>query len=569
MTETVSKIEKLIEQGLYFEARSRAEEALVQSQDLRLKQLYALALSKSGIPEAAFEFMDPVYNQFPDDPESAGIMGSICKELFKKNQINSFAIRSRDTYLKNFLATKSYYTGINAASMSAMAGQLSKGREIATELISMLEGKSKDFWSLATLGEAHMLAKNKSQALECYVQARKTAGKDWGKITSVHNQLWLLHHFLPVPNDILKLFAPPRVAAFVGHMIDHPQRKEPRFPLSIEQKIKDAILHSIRSLNVQIGYCSLACGGDILFAEAMAEEGREVNIFLPFEKSDFIKTSVQFAGENWVNRFNKLLAQFPVNYLSHESYGGFDDVFPYQTKIIFGAATLRGESYHDEPTLLTVMSEVDLQRNEGGTRHTLGLWPFPKHYSNINPDIFITDKTVPTPSSLFYTEPERPTANRPVLYLAYFDLSGIHSREKILNYHKEDIDEVGTFMIYEAEGSMLLSAFTTESAAIEFVRFVLESLKSTRSQSYKISLHAGPVYIEADQKLTGQTVQQVREMNKFTPRDSIFSSAQFATLLALQGKMFEINYAGVFTLPRDNQKMIIFKIALNNNQKLS
>jgi len=571
LTETTSKIEKLIEQGRYFEARAKAESALVQSQDLRLKQLYALALSKSGVPEAALEFMEPLYAQFPDDPESAGIMGSICKELFKKNQSNSFAIRSRDTYLKNFTTTKNYYTGINAASMSAMAGQLSKSREIAIEIISMLAGKAVDFWSLATLGESYMLSKNKPKALESYVLARKAAGKDWGKITSVHNQLWLLNHFLPVPNDILKLFSPPRVVAFVGHMIDHPQRKEPRFPLSIEQKIKEAILHSIRSLNVQIGYCSLACGGDILFAEAMAEEGREVNIFLPFAKSDFIKTSVEFAGNDWVNRFDALLERFPVNYLSHESYEGFDDIFPFQTKIIFGAATLRSESYHDEPTLLTVLSDVDLQRKEGGTRHTVGLWPFPKHYSNINPDIFVTDKTILTTPGEGKPALPKSTLNRPVLYLAYFDLSEVSAKEKILNYHKEDIDEMGTYMIYEPDNSALLAAFTTESAAIEFVRYVTEVMKSLRNPSFKISLHAGPAYIESiensnEKRLTGKTIQQVKEMNAFTAKASIFSSAQFATLLALEGKMFTIDYAGIFVLPSDQQKMFIFKIAFNSKQ---
>lgn len=569
MPETTSKIEKLIEQGRYFEARSKAENALLQSQDLRLKQLYALALSKSGVPEAALEFMDPVYAEFPDDPESAGIMGSICKELFKKNQSNSFAIRSRDTYLKNFAVTKNYYTGINAASMSAMAGQLSTSREIAAEIILLLEGKPSDFWSLASLGEAYMLTKNKPKALECYVQARKVAGKDWGKITSAHNQLWLLNHFLPVPNDILKLFSPPRVVAFVGHMIDHPQRREPRFPASIEQKIKEAILHSIRTLNVQIGYCSLACGGDILFAEAMAEEGREVNIFLPFEKSDFIKTSVQFAGEGWVNRFNALVDKFPVNYLCTESYEGFDDLFPFQTKIIFGAATLRSESYHDEPTLLTVLSDVDLQRKEGGTRHTVGLWPFPKHYSNINPDIFVTEKPLlPRPIE---SKPAvyPPAVNRPVLYLAYFDLSEVSSREKILNYRKDDIDEGGAYLIYEPDQTALLAAFTTESAATEFVRFVIEALKSLRSPSYKISLHAGPVYIEPtgnpEHRLHGKTVQQVKEMNKVTAKGSIFASAHFATLLALEGKRFVIDYGGVFILPSDQQKMFVFKITFSGS----
>jgi hypothetical protein len=565
LSETISKIEKLIEQGRYFEARSKAEHALLTSQELRLKQLFALALSKSGVPEAAVEFMEPVYAQFPDDPESSGIMGSIYKELFKKNQSNSYAIRSRDTYLKNFVTTKNYYTGINAASMSAMAGQLAKGREIATELIAMLDGKPMDFWSLATLGEAYMLSKNKPKALDCYVQARKNAGKDWGKITSVHNQLWLLNHFLPVPNDILKLFTPPRVVAFVGHMIDHPQRREPRFPLSIERKIKDAILHSIRSLNVQIGYCSLACGGDILFAEAMEEEGREVNIFIPFEKTDFIKTSVKFAGEEWVQRFNALAEKFPVNYLTREPYGGFDDIFPFQTKIIFGAATLRSESYHDEPTLLTVLSDVDLQRKEGGTRHTVGLWPFPKHYSNINPDIFLTDKSVVASAEAVVAK-QRPTEKRPILYLVCTDLSEVVAtdRQKILDYN-ETSDESN--LIRLQEGETLLTAFITESAAIEYLRFVVEELKPLRNQpTYKISLHAGPVYIEesessGEKKLSGITVQQVKELNKLTANGLIFASAQFATLLALEGKMFTIDYGGIFVLQSDQQKMFIFKIA--------
>lgn len=569
MTETTSKIEKLIEQGRYFEARSKAEHALTQSQDLRLKQLFALALSKSGVPEAALEFMEPVYAQFPDDPESAGIMGSISKELFKKTQSNAFAVRSRDTYLKNFIATKNYYTGINAASMSAMAGQLSKGREIATELIPMLESGPADFWSLATLGEAHMLSKNKPRALECYVQARKAAGKDWGKITSVHNQLWLLNHFLPVPNDILKLFNPPRVVAFVGHMMDHPQRKEPRFPGSIEPKIKDAILHSIRSLNVQIGYCSLACGGDILFAEAMAEEGREVNIFLPFEKSDFIRTSVAFAGEDWVNRFNTLTEKFTVNYLTAEPYEGFDDIFPFQTKIIFGSATLRSESYHDEPTLLTVLSDVDLQRKEGGTRHTVGLWPFPKHYSNINPDIFISDKAILPMQSTSKPLAAPPPINRPVLYLAYLDLSESSSREKILNYRKDDIDEGGMYLVDEPGQGTLLAAATTESALIEFVSFVLETLKSMRKPAHKICLHAGPVYIEPTEnpgspRLSGKTVRQLKEMSSLTASGSVYASAHFATLLALEGKMFTIDYGGVFILPEDKQKMFVFKVTFND-----
>ena len=88
------------------------------------------------------------------------------------------------------------------------------------------------------------------------------------------------------------MFNPPAVAAFVGHMVDHPDRKSPRFPASIEAKVKEGLSNNIRTLNAKIGYCSLACGGDILFAEALAEQGGEVNIFIPFALPDFMFVSV-------------------------------------------------------------------------------------------------------------------------------------------------------------------------------------------------------------------------------------------------------------------------------------
>ncbi len=574
MQESIDDIKKLIDLGRYAEAHAKAESLLRISEDLRLKQLYALALSKSGVPEEALIFMEGVYFRFPDDPESAGIMGSICKELFKKNQSNPFAIRSRDTYLKNFLATQNYYTGINAASMSAMAGQLGKSREIATQVISLIEGKETDFWALATLGEAHMLTKNKPKALEYFVQARKEAGKDWGKISSVHNQLWLLNHFLPVPNEVMKLFNPPGVVAFIGHMIDHPGRKEPRFPAAIEKEVKEEITHAIRSLNVHIGYCSLACGGDILFAEAMAEQGGEVNIFLPFKKTDFVEVSVAFAGTTWVDRFQALLDRFPVTYMSDEHYDGLDDIFAFQTKIIFGAASLRSGTYHEEPKLLSVLSDVDLRKKEGGTRDTIGLWPFPKNHTNINPSIFITSTSTTSPVSEVFVPLPKKSVNRPVLYLAYIDLLAVAPTEKdkiVKGFDEFKVEEQDAYLIMEPDDSAMLAAFRTESGVIEYVRFITGAVKTFRNQApYKISFHAGPVYVEAEEatatvKLSSTAVQLVKEMNKYTTSGSLFASDRFAALLGLKGNMFSVNYGGFVEFPAPDHKTMVFKIAFTQN----
>jgi len=567
LSDTVAHIEGLINQGRYFEARIKIEDALKHTQDLRFKQLHALSVSKSGTPEAALEIMEPVYRQFPDDPESAGILGSIYKELFKKNQSTAFAIKSRDTYFQNFSVTKNYYTGINAASMSAMAGQAGRSREIATEVIAMLEGnRTDDFWKLATLGEACMLTKNRSRSIEYFIEARKLAGNDWGKITSVHNQLWLLNHFIPVPNEILKIFSPPTVVAFIGHMIDHPNRATPRFPASIEQRIKDSITNSIQTLNARIGYSSLACGGDILFAEAMAAVGGEVNIFIPFSESDFIEQSIRFAGEHWVKRYTDLIEKFPVTFITRESYAGFDDLFAYQNRVISGLAALRSAAHHAEPTLLTVLSEVDLKRKKGGTRDTIHLWPFQQRHVNINPDIFITAQREGSVHTTVQSMPEVvEQIDRPVLYLAYVDTGKLSSmdRERLLKETAAKIvAEVITIKSYELGEHFLLAGFDTEPEVMDFVRFIEELLKPAKRDSYlRISLHAGPVYLNSEsislnKNLSGENVEFVQEMNTLATSGSIFASDHFAALLALEQKKYSIDYAGILTDQHGKDKTI-------------
>ena len=567
----IEYIEALISQGRCFEARSQAEEAVKESSELRLKQLYALALSKSGTPEAALEFMEPVYRQFPDDPESSGILGSIYKELFKKNQSAKFATQSRDTYLRNFSATKSYYTGINAASMSAMAGQAARSREIANEVIALVESSGQEgFWELATLGEAYMLIKNRAKAVQHYVQARKLAVNDWGKVTSVYNQLWLLNHFLPVPSEVLTLFNPPAVVAFVGHMIDQPGRATPRFPLALETRIKEAIVNSIRTQKAGIGYCSLACGGDILFAEAMVEQGGEVNIFIPFALDDFINVSVAFAGEDWVRRFYVLMNNHAATFITHEPFAGHTDLLAFQSKIIFGSAILRSTSLHGEPRLLTVLSEMDLKRKEGGTRDALRLWPYPKGYLNINPDIFLSQVEVSTSVS---TSPKAATAepvlDRPVIYLVLADYTHLNSmeRDKILKTIRQKIDEETiNCKANQCTDATALLGFHSESSALDFVQFLQEFVRDFRSApQLTFNLHAGPVFLleGADLKnpmMKGEPLTVVQEMNKITTPGFIYASELFAALLALNTTKFSLDYAGVFTVNGGRKNQPVYRV---------
>ncbi len=556
----ISQLEDLIHLGHYAEARARAQDLLHNGADLRVKQLYALSLSKSGVPEAAQEYLESITLDHPDDPETMGILGSIYKELFKKNQSSKYAILARDTYDKNFQLTKSYYTGINAASMSTLAGQSRRGKEIAQEVLAVLKDPENDFWEAATQAEAYLLLKDRPKAVEAYLRARKLAVTDWGKINSVYNQLWLLKHYLPVPNEVIKAYSPPVVVAFVGHMIDHPNRSNKRFPPALEANVKVALVNALRTLNAKIGYCSLACGGDILFAEAMEEVGGELNLFLPFKRSDFIDVSVRFAGEHWVDRFTRLADKYPVTYLTQEAYEGHADLFLLQTSIIFGLSVLRSLGNHEEPTLISVLSELDRKRKTGGTRDTVALWPFQKNHITVNPDVFLSDAPEIT---LEEPAPVQSVSDRPVLYFVCCDFSSDKKLNAALLAEMESSSLPP--VVLDLREDYLVAGFKTLFSAIEFCEVVSKILTKPfqKTVTVRISMHVGPLRIDTEvtkQKLAGDAIDIVERLHKLALPGVIHATGIVAAILALEGKKYSFDYVDTLPVQGDAKDLDVFKV---------
>lgn len=571
---TIDQLEKLIQLGHYARARHLAQELLADHTELRIKQLYALALSKSGVPEAAMDYLEKVAREQPDDVETMGILGGIYKELFKKNQSTKYATLSCETYDKNFQlsyktydtnfqATKSYYTGINAATMSVLAGRARRGKEIAQEVLTLLTNPETDFWEAATQAEAYLLLKEKAKAEHWYRHARTLAGTDWGRVNSVYNQLWLLNHYIPVGKELLHLFSPPVVVSFTGHMIDHPQRSSPRFPATIEKEMKSAIRSAIRNLNAKIGYTSLACGADILFAEAMEEEGGEVNLYLPFRQDDFIESSVRFAGEQWVERFLRLVNKHQVTFLTQEEYDHHPDLFNLTTGILFGLSCLRSAANAKEPALITLLSERDASRKVGGARETLELWPYPKNRVVINPDLLVPDTgsnavpavTAPSPA---------PVNNRPVLYLVACDLG---AEEKSTEALVEELESsVTPATAFDLGAHRLIAGFTSAFSAMAFCRLVIRTLKNPFHQkdTYRISLHVGPVRI-ADtikQSLSGDTIATLEKLHAITVPGAVCATSMMAAILALEPKKYTFDYIDTVSSEGSAKALDVFKVGV-------
>lgn len=90
---------------------------------------------------------------------------------------------------------------------------------------------------------------------------------------------------------------PRRVFLFSGHLIDARGRKAPRFPPEREPIAAGAIAAALDELgagSADLGITEGACGGDLLFAEALLERGAALELRLPFDERTFLRESVDF-----------------------------------------------------------------------------------------------------------------------------------------------------------------------------------------------------------------------------------------------------------------------------------
>jgi len=101
---------------------------------------------------------------------------------------------------------------------------------------------------------------------------------------------------------------------FTGHMIDKPDRADPRFPPNREGRARDRISSAIASFISDcaaqeqdpkiIGFASAARGGDILFHEEARRQSLRTVIVLPFIPEQFVKSSVEISlDDQWTSRF--------------------------------------------------------------------------------------------------------------------------------------------------------------------------------------------------------------------------------------------------------------------------
>ncbi|MFS8085699.1 MAG: TRAFs-binding domain-containing protein, partial [Acidobacteriota bacterium] len=247
--------------------------------DVRLRQLQALALLRSGATDKAEVILLELEREGRQDEETMGLLARIHKERWQKGTTdpNSAAQElslAHRYYQKAYDSAAGYWSGINAASMALLSGKEENARSLAREVrefcLRELERTDSpgidDYWLLATVAEAALILEDWPEAESHYRRAATLGRGRFGDLVSTrHNALLILNHFGKANTMIEEVLRIPPVVVFSGHMIDSPDRLTPRFPPELEDSVRDAIRERLEEIKPGFGFASAASGSDILF----------------------------------------------------------------------------------------------------------------------------------------------------------------------------------------------------------------------------------------------------------------------------------------------------------------
>ena len=581
----IESIEKALNQGQIFLAHNIASEMLMEHPEhFKLVQLNAIALNRLNQPEKSLDIILRIINKGKKDGETMGILGRTFKDLYKKSKNTDLLRKSAEAYFSGYINTRAYYPAINAASLFYVLGDKAKADQIAKEVIEII-GYSRDYWSSATLGEAYLLMDMEHEAIMHFEKAITEDKKQFGKFQSTYAQLSFLSEFKDIAPGILELFPKPNLAVFSGHMIDDPGRKEKRFPAEIEEEVKLALKHQLEALDIDIGFTSLASGGDIIFAELLKERNAEIKAYLPFRADDFISTSVSTAGLGWINRFENCYDCNP-KLLTSEPYLETPALFQHLGKVMMGECLILSEQYDTIPSLVTVLAPNQINK-AGGTKDLLDMWPYSHHHHNVDPARFfnaqsnfqkiqgrVESENVP-PSDV-----ERKVSN--ILFADIVGFSKLLSEDtpkiilsllknirKLIHPYDQDIEVINTW------GDAIIICHPEVESIFKIALGIQHLFTDEKDRmadlppglNIRIALHTGPAFFAVD-PLTGEpnvygtSVNRAARMEPVTIPGSIYASDQFAACLKLSSQNeIEIKHVGIIELPKGFGKQEVYQIS--------
>ncbi|MDH3308854.1 MAG: cyclic nucleotide-binding domain-containing protein, partial [Acidimicrobiia bacterium] len=344
----------LVRRGEYLDAYDRAA-GLIEIGDTapEVRYLAVLALARAGATAQAHKR----YEQYglgtidPDtmQPKLAGDIAVLSARLDKDEALarlgsengTGWAKRAASGYEAVFDRTGAAYHGTNAATMWLVAGDEDRAMELAARAVEGTDSQDHGYWDAVTEAEAALVLGDVPRAEVALATAGNAGQSQFADRASTLKQLKLVCRLKGIDPGVLAPIRNPTIVHYCGHRI-MPAGEAGRFPAEEEPWVREELRRTFDALDAGVGFGSLAAGADILAAEVLLERGAELHVVLPFDKDEFVRTSVISAGSEWVHRFERCLNEADsVEIASAGEYLDDPVMFDYCARIAMGDTLMR------------------------------------------------------------------------------------------------------------------------------------------------------------------------------------------------------------------------------------
>jgi len=574
------KFDDALGTGDMFALFERTREAIQQfPDDPDARYLQALAMARLGDPHAALRIFERNRVEEIGTEDALALRGRLLKDLATRadgqKRIDLFR-QSSQAYRLAYDVSDGYFSGINAATTSLLAGDDEEARRLATSIGRRPDiADPQDYYAAASAAEAMLVRGEVEEATALFDAARRRPDASPGNVASTARQVRLIAERLSIPDEqcerLLAAIRPSPVIHFCGHMF--------RAGWPVEQELRRAIDAILDETGALIAYGPLACGADILIAEAVLARGGELHAVMPFAEEDFLRTSVRLGGADWEARYVRARdAAASVTFATQIQHSDDDELFAYCSKLVMGLARLRAGVMQSEVFQLAVWDGrpangvagtaadcVEWERQGGKTR----IVPIPK------------DRP-PLDAVIFAQPGDRPRwALRSILFADFAGFSRLEEDRlsqflqvvmgriaKVLDRHGDAVLTRNSW----GDAAHVVIATPAQAAQIaleiqsELNPRLLQEMGLPPEGGMRISLHHGPIFehfdaVRSAQTFYGTEVTVAARIEPRVPVGAIYTTQPFAAMVESDQNDLNFELVGKMDLAKNYGVRILYRLA--------
>ena len=576
------KFQDALGSGDMFALYERTREAIEKfPDDPEVRYLQALAMARLGDPHAAMRLYERNRVEEIGTEDAIALKGRLLKDLAVRStgadQVDLFR-QSSEAYRHAYHLSDGYFSGINAATTSFLAGDRDKACELAAAIGRRPDvAEPQDYFSAASAAEAKLVCGEVESATAMFAEARRRSDASPGMVASTARQVALISGKLTVTDDqrqaLLDSIRPTPVIHFCGHMFaaGWPQ----------EKAIGEAVRSILAESDVLVGYGQLACGADILIAEALLERGGELHVVLPFAEEDFLRSSVAVGGTEWVARYEKARdAASSVTFATQMQWVNDDQQFSYCAKLVMGLAQLRAGVMQADTFQLAIW-DGEVTTAIAGTSAHCAEWAELGGHSRVIP---VPKERPPLTTLEAVQDAGRPSWKLCSMLFADFAGFSLLDEDHLARFLEVVMGRIARVLDRHADvvlhrnswGDAIFAVIETPAKAAEIALEIqaeldpetLRSIGLPPEGGMRISLHHGPIFehfdaVQSARTFYGTEVTVAARIEPRVPVGAIYTTQPFAALIESDLNNYHFEYVGKMDLAKNYGVRILYRLGTN------